>query len=321
MGQDELATPLRWLGRIAQPRVVIVRAGGLGDTLLLLPALQWLRERLSAARLTLVGSRWAEAIRPLVPFPLETARFDAPSLAPLFADGAEGRVPALFREAHAVVLYTADAGSAFVRNVERDCPGTVRTWPVEPRPGRHAAAHLLDALTDRRLSPADLAIPALEVPPELREPAGVWLEKHVPDRRSTALHPGSGGRAKCWPAERFVEVANRLGRPLLLVEGPADEEACRVVRSGLSPAVAVTEAQDLAIPELAALLQRCERYIGNDSGVTHLAAALGLPTVAVFGPTDPAVWAPLGPRVEVVSVGAGRWPAVEPVIAALRRSS
>jgi len=57
---------------------------------------------------------------------------------------------------------------------------------------------------------------------------------------------------------------------------------------------------DLPLPLLAAILSRCRLYVGNDSGVTHLAAAVGVPTVAIFGPTDPDVWAPRGPGVRVV---------------------
>ncbi len=67
----------------------------------------------------------------------------------------------------------------------------------------------------------------------------------------------------------------------------------------------------LELAEAGAVLSECALYVGNDSGITHLAAGLGVPTVAVFGPTDPAVWRPLGPRVRVVR---GRpWPTVEEV--------
>jgi ADP-heptose:LPS heptosyltransferase len=78
----------------------------------------------------------------------------------------------------------------------------------------------------------------------------------------------------------------------------------------------------MSVGQVAALLARCRLYVGNDSGLTHLAAAVGAETVAVFGPTDPAVWAPRGSRVRVVR-GSGdgdRWPPVESVVAPLEAS-
>jgi ADP-heptose:LPS heptosyltransferase len=85
----------------------------------------------------------------------------------------------------------------------------------------------------------------------------------------------------------------------LLLAGPQDGEVTAAVLSagGAEP---LPEARDLAVGELAALLARCSGYVGNDSGVTHLAGLLGIPTLALFGPTDPARWAPLAPRVRVV---------------------
>jgi heptosyltransferase III len=91
-----------------------------------------------------------------------------------------------------------------------------------------------------------------------------------------AIHPFSGSAAKNWPFERFRELAARLAMPVEFFCGPEQisdlyELGCRVAGAGL--------------------------YIGNDSGITHLAAAVGTPVVALFGPTDPAVWAPREARV------------------------
>jgi hypothetical protein len=74
------------------------------------------------------------------------------------------------------------------------------------------------------------------------------------------------------------------------------------------------------LSRLAALLVECSGYVGNDSGVSHLAAALGVPTAAVFGPTDPAVWAPVGPKVSVVGpLGDASWPTTCNVLVAARK--
>jgi ADP-heptose:LPS heptosyltransferase len=92
------------------------------------------------------------------------------------------------------------------------------------------------------------------------------------------------------------------GRPWLLVEGPADEAAAAPLRA--LPGAVV--ARNRPLRELGAILARAGLYVGNDSGITHLAAAWGAPTLALFGPTDPAVWAPLGPRVTSLRSRDGR---------------
>jgi heptosyltransferase-2 len=109
-----------------------------------------------------------------------------------------------------------------------------------------------------------------------------------------AVHPGSGSRAKNWPLERFTETASRLSpeRPWLLVAGPAEEE--------LDAPPGARLARNLPLRTLGALLARAGLFLGNDSGISHLAAACGTRTLALFGPTDPAQWAPVGPAVRTL---------------------
>jgi ADP-heptose:LPS heptosyltransferase len=113
-----------------------------------------------------------------------------------------------------------------------------------------------------------------------------------------AVHPGSGSPRKNWPADRFGALVARLSpdRPWLLVEGPADAvpaaELARVPRG--------CRARDLPPRTLGALLSQAGAYVGNDSGVSHLSATWGAPTLALFGPTSPDIWAPLGPRVSTL---------------------
>jgi ADP-heptose:LPS heptosyltransferase len=113
-----------------------------------------------------------------------------------------------------------------------------------------------------------------------------------------AVHPRSGSAAKSWPVDRFAELVARDGArlPWLLVEGPADAAAAETL-AGVPGAV---RARELPPRVLGTLLSQAGAYVGNDSGVSHLAAAWGAPTLALFGPTDPAVWAPLGPRVRTL---------------------
>ena len=124
------------------------------------------------------------------------------------------------------------------------------------------------------------------------------------------LHPGSGSPRKNWPTDRWALVARALldadpDRQLWLVGGEADGEALDGLRRGLPPD-RVKTACDLPLPELGALLAaRCGLFLGHDSGVSHLAAAVGCPCLLLFGPTDPGVWAPPHPGVRVLRAPGG----------------
>jgi ADP-heptose:LPS heptosyltransferase len=121
-----------------------------------------------------------------------------------------------------------------------------------------------------------------------------------------AVHPGSGAHAKCWPAERFAALVGWIetvvAGSVVLIEGPADAASVSSVLSRLERTPPV--ASNFPLPLQAAFFAGASLFIGNDSGLTHLAAAVHAPTIALFGPTDPAIWAPLGPHVTVVA-GAG----------------
>jgi heptosyltransferase-3 len=110
----------------------------------------------------------------------------------------------------------------------------------------------------------------------------------VEQEEFAVIHPFSGSPRKNWPLERFRELARRLerGLPVRWCAGPEDPPLPEALRY-----------DDLY--ELACWLARASLYVGNDSGITHLAAAVGTPVLALFGPTDPAVWAPRGPNVQV----------------------
>jgi len=125
-------------------------------------------------------------------------------------------------------------------------------------------------------------------------------------KRCIAIHPGSGAVEKCWPTSYFAEVIKQLWEqsyPVLLLAGPADTERVNDLLQHLSPPPATRMFQMLThapLLEVVQHLQQCRCYLGNDSGITHLAAMLGVPTVAIFGPTDPAIWRPVGPFVKVL---------------------
>jgi hypothetical protein len=112
---------------------------------------------------------------------------------------------------------------------------------------------------------------------------------HQPRERFAVIHPFSGSSRKNWPLEKFRTLARGLERtmPVHWCSGQDDPP--------LPGAVGIDD-----LYQLACWLARASLYIGNDSGITHLAAAVGTPVLALFGPTDPAVWRPRGPNVRIV---------------------
>lgn len=138
--------------------------------------------------------------------------------------------------------------------------------------------------------PNDLALHATDFyAAQVGAPLGLVPRIRIGDvepRNTIAIHPFSGSKSKNWPLSRYRELAAHLPCDIDWLAGPEEElpEANRF--------------DNLA--DLAAYIAGARLYIGNDSGITHLAAAIGAKTIAIFGPTSPKVWAPRGPNVYVV---------------------
>ena len=147
---------------------------------------------------------------------------------------------------------------------------------------------------------------ALHVPEENRRRASAFLQKAgaLSDRLRIAIGAGASyGSAKCWPPDRFAELANRLQTQMdadVILFGTAGEAAVSsAITAGMRHAP-IDLTGKTSIADLPALLSQCHLFIGNDSGAMHVAGAVGLPVVAVFGPTDPLGTAPVTPRCSIV---------------------
>jgi ADP-heptose:LPS heptosyltransferase len=128
-----------------------------------------------------------------------------------------------------------------------------------------------------------------------------WQQNGLRGDKILAIAPGSGATGKNWPVDAFMTVScwwkARTKGKTLIVSGPAEEERMGNERFW-EDALPV---RGLNLSQLAALLARCDIFLGNDSGVTHLAAALGVKTIAIFGPTNPVQWGPRGRNVSVIA--------------------
>jgi ADP-heptose:LPS heptosyltransferase len=222
--------------------------------------------------------------------------WDGPEMAALLAgEETGGPVEAAILSADVVVAYTRS--ELVLDAIRRRARRVVVRNPAPPPGGVHQSAWLAGALSD-------LGIETREDPPPLlfTEPEKIEAEAAVSGLPPgfVVVHPGSGSHAKNWPLERFVDAVRRLvgGGPWLLVLGPAE--------SDLPAPPDALVARAMPVRRLGAVLARAGLFLGNDSGVSHLAAACGTRTLALFGPTDPAQWAPVGRAVRTLRAASGR---------------
>lgn len=272
-------------------RVLAIRAGALGDTVVTLPAIAALARL--PARVELVGtSPYVElALGPglaRATHSIDRARFRA-----LFDAGVDDtEVCELLGGFDFVVAWSRmPLLPAKLKSLGVDW---IEAAPLPP-PGVHASDHLVAAL-------APLGIHAPVPTPSLRvdeRPRTAWPR----GCRFAAIHPSSGSVVKNWPPARFEALARlcrEAGLEVVWIQGEADEKVVPPLRRAVPGLVA----KELTVRELAGLLSECAVFVGNDSGVSHLAAAVGAPSVAVFRATDPQQWAPRGPLVRVAQAGA-----------------
>lgn len=245
----------------------------------------------------------------------------------LFAPDAP--LPAAVKEALRRMRLAVDMlggpGSVFSRRLGE--LGIDRVVGIDPRPRSGWIGHISDQwLCDL----AKAGLKALPGPPRIRVPAarrgevraGVLKGRIRPDKPLAVLHPGSGSRQKCWPLDDFVSLADSLGVSgwsAVFLLGPVEAERFSAAEitslRGASPLFC-----DCALAEAAALLAVADLYIGNDSGMSHLAAAVGTRTIAIFGPTEACLWGPLGKHVLcVTSPGSDAWPSRGAVLEAVGR--
>ena len=249
-------------------RRLIIRPGAIGDFIVSLPALECLR--------TDYLEVWtATSIVPLVRFAQRARAIAATGLDRLAVTDPPPELLAELRSFDSIVSWYSANRPEF-RELTRSLGLPITFFPALPpdRPGRHATDFYLDQVR----SLADCATDGIP---------------HIPCQavreHFAVIHPFSGSARKNWPLGSFCRLARDLERvmPVFWCAGPEDPR--------LPDAVQIADLYDLAC-----WLARAHVYIGNDSGITHLAAAVGTPVLALFGPTDPAVWAPRGPHVQVV---------------------
>lgn len=274
-------------------RILVIRGGAIGDFILTLPVLSALRGTFPETQIEVLGypkiaslaleAGTVDAVRPI----------EAQALAGFFAKGGTlaGPLQEYFASFNIILSYLYDPDGIFQENVLRCTSAQFHQGPH--RPNEEESVHATDVF----LKPLErLAIFEANSTPRLSLTEAAMSN-------CLALHPGSGSEAKNWPESSWVALLQRIAQEsslnLLLVGGEAEGSRLERLYSLLPPPRREL-AKDLPLPTLAKKLSTCSLFVGHDSGITHLAAAVGLRGVALWGPSNPEIWRPRSNRFDLL---------------------
>ena len=293
-------------------KILIRATNWVGDAIMALPALRAVRPRYPEAQITILARPYVAAIY----------KHQQVCDNMMFVDDKSDMINELRAQKFEVALLLQNAFEAAWLAWRAAIPERIgyardgrsllltKAVPV-PKPGEippHEQYYYLELL--RRAGWLD-SLPnesfiRLNVPGENRQSAADFLLSSGARQNKLRIAIGAGasyGSAKCWPPDRFAELANRLqaqnNADVILFGTPAEAAVSSAIAAGMgNPPINLTGKTSIA--DLPALLSQCHLFIGNDSGAMHVAAAVGLPVVAVFGPTDPFGTAPVTPRCSII---------------------
>jgi heptosyltransferase-3 len=280
---------------MAKTNLLIIHQGALGDFVAIFPVITGLRkyfDRIDALCQSRLGK--LAAVLGLVDkwFALEASCFSS-----LYADSNDQRTAGLLKPYTKIVLFS------FSRTLEQALNriSANRCLRTPPRPPAAERTHVLEFAFKNLIGGGLIKEGDRHVNSDFRPDTPNQNPKPLQERKKILIHPGAGSIRKRWPISQFIQIERRLRTDGLKPEfilGPAEIDLAKALSDLDYPLQQVHILEEL--PDLLALLESAGGYIGNDSGVSHLAAFLGLATVVIFGPTDPQRWKPIGRTVESV---------------------
>lgn len=292
--------------RLSMNRILVIRGGAIGDFILTLPAIKLLRDRFPKAHIEILAYKHIAALAEKRFYADAIRSIESGRLAGFFAK--DSALPPDWAEYFAsfdlILSYLFDPERIFESNLKRAGAKSFVAGPSKLLGNEHAALQLA-----RPLEALDLYLgdSAAQLFPNDADRA--FAASFAGDRKANTfvLHPGSGSETKNWSIENWETLGGCLlfaGDNLLVISGEADEKRVRTLELAWR-GKAVQFAKSLPLPQLAALLERAN-FVGHDSGISHIAAAVGARCLLLFGHTDPAIWAPANERVTVLRAPEGK---------------
>jgi len=299
-------------------RLLVRGTNWIGDAILTLPAMAAIRRGMPEAHITVLAKPWVGEVYRICPHVDAVLPFQEPGRhagvpgrlrlsRDLRSMGFDGAI--LLQNAIEAAIVTLLAGIPLRAGYNSDARGWLLTSSV--RRSReifrvHQSLYYLEMVRALGCPPPDPAAPLLVPPAEYRDLAEKVLRGRGcdPDIPLVGIAPGAAyGPAKRWYPERFAAVAEQLATEFgarILVFGSAGDQGSAEAVQKAARTEFVNLAGGTSLREALALISRCRVFVSNDSGLMHVAAALGVPTVAVFGSTNPVTTGPMGPRFSVV---------------------
>ena len=275
--------------------------GALGELILSLPALYTLKAGGRAGHLHLISRTDIADIIIENRLADEVSAIENGIFAEFFVSGTLSRETAEFLGTFTnAFIFMKNIDEVYAKNLRRHVPKCffIPTWPEEGRV-MHLSAAQVEQLNRSGIVAGEM--PRLEVRPF---PSGIHR-----GRKIMTVHPGSGGKKKCWPTGNVLELMKMLGTDkrfyFYFILGPAEGRGLHEIseRFFSENKIDASVVAGQPVSSIASLLASSSLHIGNDSGITHLASALGTPTLAIFGPTDPKIWGPSGSNAKIVTTG------------------
>lgn len=308
-------------------RVVLFRLERIGDLLMSLSALRALRARVPQAYIQLVVGSWNASLSERLTEIDQVETLDAPWLSREGTSSSLRKIATTTagwrkQEFDLAINFEPDirtnalvASSGAVRRVgwSTGGGGAFLTDALQYDRKRHAATNairLVDhALPSQSLTPITYREAQLQIPETIATAVDKWLDKHDECKPLVGINPGCGRMIKQWPCERFSKTAAMLfaleGATIVLLGSESERQLTDAVKQGLPAEAPVIDLVGLSLVELAAVLKRLSVVIVGDTGPMHLASAVGTPSVAIFGPSDPTRYSPL--HQDAVVVHADLW--------------
>lgn len=264
---------------------LVYHYGGLGDFITTLPAIA-LWKQYHQSSITLLGKPSSGELARNAEYADTIIDADCRCALPAFKSPPDHTdTDRFFRQFDAVLLYCG-SDSPILANSREFFTGDIFWQPPFPAERVPVVEYHLSMFNHLRPFSSQ-RLPIITISPESLSPqVKTWIENNSP---FVVIHPGSGSLIKNWPVARFIEVARQLredGCSILWMRGPAE--------AGIEFPHEDKHLDEISLTECAAILSLCSVFLGNDSGVTHLAAATGCPVVALFGPSDSVIWGPTG---------------------------
>jgi heptosyltransferase-3 len=303
-------------------RALIIQPGAIGDSILTLPLAAFLKDTLHLGGVDVLGHTEYIGILPGRTCINRISSIDSLDLHRLFREQKTFNLADHDPLLHAfsgyvwIVTFMGEPGGDFEQNLifAANCTHSTEVVTLSLNPPEDFRGHLTDYYIQQFVSQSGLSIQARNIQPgdcfieatytDLNE--GGELLKEIgldPLEKPVIIHPGSGASNKCWHIDNFLAVAQELlaaGTKVLFLLGPAECE--KFSAATMKKVSNVTQClSDLSFSQVVRLLSCANGFIGNDSGITHLAAMLGIRTIAVFGPTNPDIYKPIGKDVSVIA--------------------